>query len=279
MNRLLDRLDAPAPLLWIDADDYCERLLANGQAPWTDAAAWLAWQRKGQGLLRSDVVALPVARVVDGWLEAQPGVRSTMGLKQRLLLPLRTLLANGALRAHLLEMIVGLRASQGSTPIVLVMPSPRAWVAIAYRQAFEAGSANEAEPEVTADDADSAAVYIADFLRAFGESGLDGVLLVESAASVPGSDDDLSCYGAVFNLAAHYRWACGIELPKTGGFDASTLDFVISSEVQTGVRRHGHRIAWQSETDHAAHFSFVTVPANGEPEQVLDRLRRLRANA
>ena len=275
MNRLLDRLDAPAPLLWIDADDYCERLLANGQAPWTDAAAWLAWQRKGQGLLRSDVVALPVARVIDGWLEAQPGARSAMGLKNRLLLPLRTLLANEALRAHLVEMIVGLRASQGSTPLVLMLPSPRAWVAIAYQQAF----ADEAEPEVSADDADSAAVYIADFLRAFGEAGLDGVLLVESAETVPASDDDLSCYGAVFNLAAHYRWACGIELPKTGHFDASSLDFVISGEVQAGVRRHGHRIAWQSETAKVAHFSFITVPVNGEPEQVLDRLRRLRESA
>lgn len=271
MNRLLDRLDAPAPLLWIDADDYCERLLANGQAPWTDATAWLAWQRKGQGLLRSDVVALPVARVVEAWLEAQPGVRSAMALKNRLLLPLRTLLANESLRAQLLEMIVGLRASQG-TPVVLVLPSPRAWVAIAYRQAF----AGEAEPEVGADDADSAAVYVADFLRAFGEAGLDGVLLVEAAETVPGSDDDLSCYGAVFNLAAHYRWACGIELPKTGDFDASSLDFVISGEAQNGVRRHGHRIAWQSETAKAAHFSFITVPADGEPEQVLDRLRRLR---
>ena len=272
MNRLLDRLDAPAPLLWIDADDYCERLLANGQAPWADAAAWLAWQRKGQGLLRSDVVALPLARIVDGWLEAQPDVRSTMGLRNRLLLPLRTLLANEALRAHLVELVAGLRASQGSTPVVLVLPSPRAWVAIAYRQAF----ADEPEPEVGADDADSAAVYVADFLRAFGEAGLDGVLLVEAAETVPGSDDDLSCYSAVFNLAAHYRWACGIELPKSGDFDASSLDFVISSEAQSGVRRHGHRIAWHSETEKVAHFSFITVPANGEPEQVLDHLRRLR---
>jgi len=275
MNRLLDRLDVPAPLLWIDADDYCERLLANGRAPWTDAAAWLAWQRKGQGLLRSDVVALPVARVIDAWLAAQPTVRSTMGLKNRLLLPLRTLLANEALRVHLVEMIGGLRSSQASTPVVLVLPSPRAWVAIAYRQAF----ADEPEPEVGADDADSAAVYIADFLRAFGEAGLDGVLLVESAETVPGSDDDLSCYGAVFNLAAHYRWACGIELPKTGDFDASALDFVISDEPQTGARRHGHRIAWQSETARAVHFSFITVPADGEPEQVLERLRRLRESA
>lgn len=272
MSRLLERIDA-GPLLWIDADEYCAQLFGGGQLPWLDAGGWLAWQRKAQGLLKSDVAVLSIAPVVDAWISAHPSLQQAMAAKPRLLSPIRALLADENLRAHLRELASGLRASHAALPLVLVLPSPRLWIALAYAQAFP----SEAAAEVSADDADAAAVYVADFLRAFGDAGLDALLLVEVVDSMPANDDELSCYGAVFNVAAHYRWACGLRLPAGGGFDAAPLDFVIAPDAPKGTRRHGVWI--DAMTGAAPRFAYLQVPPGLQPERVLERLAELRGSS
>lgn len=272
MSRLLERLDV-APLLWVEADDYCAQLLAGGQVPWLDTGGWLAWQRKAQGLLKSDVASLSITAAAAAWLAAHPALQQTMAAKDRLLLPLRALLADEGLRAHLRELAAGLRAVHTNLPLVLVMPSPRHWVAVAYAQAFPDSPA----AQVSADDADSAAVYIADFLRAFGDAGIDALLLVEDAGTVPADDDELSCYGAVFNVAAHYRWACGLRLPDGAAFDAGPLDFVIAPHAPSGTRRHG---VWIDATNGSAQrFGYVQLPLGLQPERALERLAELRTGS
>jgi hypothetical protein len=141
MSRLLDRVASAASgsgLLWLDANDYASALLANGAPPWLDVAATLAWQRKAQGLLRSDVVSLPLAVVIDAWLAQNPALRTAMAAKSRLLAPLKVLLADEALRAHLAEMVRGMRAGFGDSVLALLIPSPRYWPALSYAQAFGA---------------------------------------------------------------------------------------------------------------------------------------------
>ncbi len=276
MGKLLDSIESKkGGLLWLDATDYAARLLAGGHAPWLDVAASVAWQRKAQGLLRADVLPLPLAPVAAKWVEANDGLRMAMSAKKRLLAPLRTLLADEALRAHLVELVRGLRASFGGAPLVLVLPSPRLWPALAYRLAF----ADAGEIEVTADDADAAAVYIADFLRAFGDAGVDAVALEEDAASAPRSMDDLGMYQPVLNLAQHYRWDVGLLTPRTGAFDAAALDYVIAPGPQPGARCNGLRLApgfWQGEAAPPATFRYAGIPADLQPEAVLDRLASLR---
>lgn len=48
--------------LWLDFTDYAERLL--GVSPWLEQAAFAAAYGRAQGLLRSDVVALDVPRML-----------------------------------------------------------------------------------------------------------------------------------------------------------------------------------------------------------------------
>src|SRR5438128_446190 len=79
------------------------------------------------------------------------------------------------------------------------------WLDDAYRLAF--GS----DTEVGGDEADSAAVYVAEFLRSFGEAGVDGVLMIESPGTDPGNAEEIGWYQPITNLAQHYRWGLGLQ--------------------------------------------------------------------
>jgi len=277
MPTFIDRVKAgDGRILWLDYVDYAGALLAGGNVPWLDTTASAAWLRKAQGLLRSDVITLPVGRACAAWLEAHPPLREAMRAKPRAVVPTRTLLADDALRSHLAELVRALRGSVPGPSFALVCPSPRAWVAEAYEQAHGCGV------DVGEDEADSAALYIADFLRAFGESGIDALLLVESAASEPVTAQDVACYRSALNVAAHYRWDVGLSVPGTryqGG--AAGLDFVVAPQALPGAVA-GRVLtvdfwAGAAPPDPAPEcFRYATVPANADPERVLERLALLR---
>ncbi|NTX22112.1 hypothetical protein HT748_21860, partial [Burkholderia cepacia] len=55
-------------LLWLDHAGYSAPLLTGDAPPWLDSAACVAWARHAQGLLRPDVLTLPLADVADAWL-------------------------------------------------------------------------------------------------------------------------------------------------------------------------------------------------------------------
>ena len=128
MGAFIELLKRPgrASVVWLDSHNYAGRLLAGGAPPWLDVAAFVAWQRKAQGLLKSNVASLPVAPVVAAWLETRPDLREAMGAKTRAVYPLKVLLADEMLREHLVEMARGMRSAVGGL-LALALPSPRAW--------------------------------------------------------------------------------------------------------------------------------------------------------
>jgi hypothetical protein len=275
MGALTERVTAGGRGLWLDYGAYAAQLLAGGQVPWLDADAAGGWLRKAQSLLKSDVVTLPVAAVVEAWLKAQPALVSAMGAKKRTVYALKTLLAEDPLRAHLEGLTRVLRASLSGAPLVLVLPSPRLWVGLAYAQANGGEAA-----EVDADAVDSAAAYVADFLRSFAESGLDGLLLDESAETEPATAGDLQLYQAVFNVASHYRWDLGLRLPSGRGI-AQGLAYALSPVALAGVAT-GLRLPAEFWDGGAAPelpagcFRYAEIPAAANPEAVLERLAALR---
>lgn len=280
MPALTTLVDTSRRPLWLDYGDYAGALLAGGQPPWLDVGAFVAWQRKAQGLLKSDVVGLPVASVVEAWLAARPGLREEMASKRRTVFALKTLLADEALRAHLVELVRGLRGCFADTPLALVCPSPRRWVAEAFRQAHGA----DAEVEVGDDEADSAAMYMADFLRSFGEAGIDVLLLRESADSEPADAAAVAVYQPVLNIAAHYRWELGLEAAagRYAGGEAG-LGFVIAPSALPGARAGCEVPAafWSGGVAPPdcppGGLRHARIPADAQPETVLQRLGELRA--
>ena len=53
MGEFIELLKRPRreSVIWLDSHNYAGRLLAGGAPPWLEVAAFVAWQRKTQGLL------------------------------------------------------------------------------------------------------------------------------------------------------------------------------------------------------------------------------------
>jgi hypothetical protein len=279
MGAFLERLaSAGRPPLWLEATSYAGRLFTGGAIPWRDPTTFVAWQRKVQALLKSAVVALPLAAVIDDWLAAHADLTSAMATKQRPLFPLKTLLADASLRTHVVELTRNLRASFADVPLALTAPSPRAWLGRAHAQAHGAH-----EPvQIGNDDADTAAMYMADFLRAFGNGGIDVLLLEETVATQPASREEIECYRPVLNIASHYRWDLGLHWVVGGGIDleGSGIDFAIAPhalDVRTGVVVRDDFWAGAAAPEvRGGGFYFAEIPEHAQPERVLDRLAVLR---
>ncbi|MDP9142782.1 MAG: hypothetical protein M3O62_18580 [Pseudomonadota bacterium] len=273
-----EALQSGRKLLWLDAVDYAGALLAGGSVPWLDTAAYLAWSRKAQSLLRPDVLSLRLDRVCMAWLEANPSLREAMAAKARAVYPLKILLADEALRSQLTDLVKGLRAGSSDQPLALECPSPRLWVSTAYAQAHGA----DAAVEVGDDEADSAALLMADFLRVFADAGVDLLLLRESAQSEPDSAAALECYQSVFNVATHYRWTVGLYAPEgryIGG--ESALAFVLAPRAVPGstsgcVIDPAYWTTGVTDGLPVQGLLYASVPSGLQPEKVLERLGALR---
>lgn len=265
-------------LLWIDHLDYTARLLGGGRYPWLEVAPCVALLRQAQGLLRSDVVALPVAEIVDAWLADDPGLLQVLGEKRRRAYgPLKELLAHADLRHHVLDLTVALRAGVAKAVLALVLPSPRDWVAQVLVQA--GGSAEE----VDEDAVDAAAACLADFLRLFAEVGIDAVLLRESR---PWAADEvdllLELYRPVPNVAGHYGWDWGLQWPEAVALPPAQAPHFTLAPGACGAALDGLTVPdafWQGQAlpgTEAGSFDMVRIPADAHPESVLALLAALR---
>jgi hypothetical protein len=277
MGRLLERLqDGATSCVWIESSDYAGALFGGGAVPWNDAAAAIALLRKAQSLVRSDVAALPLAAIADRWLAAHPALLQAMGAKDRAWYPVRTLLADGAMRSHLAELAGSLRAVFAAMPLALILPAPKAWTRYACLAAF-----GPQAPAVDNDDAERAAVYVADFLRIFGELGVD-VLLLEALEA---GDLQEEAVRPVLNVAEHYRWDAGVRWAGAlvGEPDPAGLAFRVAVDAGAGVT--GIELPAQFWSNGAplplrgSHFQYAAIPAQANPERVLERIAALRGTA
>ncbi|MGR8921468.1 MAG: hypothetical protein ACU85V_17765, partial [Gammaproteobacteria bacterium] len=224
------------------------------------------------------VLAVPLAPVCAAWLAAHPPLVEKMGAKQRAVAPLRAMLGDEALRGHLAALIGALRQGFGELPLVITAPSPRAWVGITMAQA------GSAPAEVGQREADSASVYMAEFLRTFGECGVDGLLLIEAESNPPAARDEVAWYQPVLNVAAHYRWAVGVELPAGTVLEGMPegIAFTIADTPVEGSPS-GIRLPdalWDGASAPAVPqggFRFAAIPPDASPERVLEVLAALRA--
>jgi len=266
--------------LWIDATRFSACLLTGGSVPWFDAAGFVAWRRQTQGLVKSDVVDLTVGPLFAAAVTADPGLRAAMAGKRRIHIPLKVLLSAEMPRRQVRELLEGLRGSFTQCALALVCPSPRAWLQDAFRLAH-----GEDAPPVGEDEVDSATLYCADFLREFGSSGVDGILLEETQESEPGSAGEVEWYRSVLNVGAHYGWDMGWRSVGDRYSDAQvpSFDYCIAPR-PLGAECSGIEIAedyWRGAPmgNSTADFYFGRVPPGLVPEVVLDRLAQLRSSA
>jgi len=277
---LIEYFQDAASAVWLDDALYAERLLAAGETPWLDSGEYVSFRRQAAALLKSDILALSLGRATEAWVRAHPGLGAAMAAKKRNVAPLRVLLGDTDLRAHLLDLAQGLHACFLDVPFVLTLPSPPRWVTDAHRLAHGA----ESELAVGEDETDSAAVYIADFLREFAEVGCAGILLEESTDSTPRSADEIEWYRPVINVAEHYRWDIGLRtgngapLPPGSGPVSFTIAAQTTSDGLGGVAVTAD--FWDGAAVPevpAGGFLFAEIPPDGRPETILERIAELHA--
>jgi hypothetical protein len=278
-NAFMDRLAGGEPLVWLDFYDYAgARLAGAGGIPWLDEAAFAAFHGKAQGLLGSDVISVPVERIADALLLANPALSGAMREKKRPAYPMRRLLEDARLRQAVSALLGPLRAADGERPLALVLPSPRQWLATAHACAH-----GEPLPEDMAndpDEIDGAAVYVANFIGEFASAGVDLVLLCESPEAGARSAEDLALYESVFKTCRHFRWAIGLLDPAglLPVHEAGGLDMLIAP---TGTREARvpeafWRAGGEALAPADARLYQGVIPPDAVPETVLDRLAMLR---
>jgi len=269
-----------SPRLWVNFNEYTKKLLlGEGENPWTTPAAYMSFYGQAHGLVKADVVVLDVWDLFQHWMKEDEKAVPSMAEKGRLTYALKTMLEAFAPRELLAEVITAVSNNYGgSTPIVLVVPSPRSLLVKAHK----AATGKDAEPEEMA--IDTAGMYLADFLRYFSETDLSGVLLVEDENLMPSSTEELSWYQPVINIAKHYRWTVGVQLPfSDDGFNvpddvgfaitpvgsavsANTLGVDISEPLWSGGD-----VAGKSDG-----FYYFSIPADAKPESVLETISSLK---
>lgn len=117
---------------------------------------------------------------------------------------------------------------------------------------------------------------MADFLRSFGDSGVDVLLLEEDADSAPCGPGEIDWYGSTVNVARHYGWDVGLQTPKRIGGEGG-LDFIVGpgstrcTEVDPSFWSEG-----VAPDTPAGGFRYARIPLDAQPQTVLDRLRLLR---
>lgn len=268
------------PGLWIDYLDYARRLFLKGADPWGDPARFVNAFSQAQQLLKSDLIDVRVEDYMASWLQGdgaalEPARRPTSDLKQ--------ILGDDSYRDGLVTVLATLGdLGRGCSGIALTIPSPRRWLRICVARA--GGDVDEPLDE---DYVEMAAMYIADYLRAFADSGISALLLEEDRD--PGQDL-LSLYQPVLNVAAGYQWDVGILIPgelttALGGdlavtiVDPAALAALAKGGAPCGVSVPGDYWAGKDKkfaVPEGCAAVYVRIPGDANPEQVLKRLAALR---
>jgi hypothetical protein len=262
--------------VWFDSLAYCRaKLLADGPVPWASPGELGAFTAKAHGMFHSDALLLDVADLCAERVMAGPELRVAMGSRSRAGYALRTVLADDTVRAAAVDAVGAVSGGDG-TPVVLSMPSPAQWLTISAELA--------GQPAVPpdADSADTAAVYIADYLRVFGTADVDGLLLDEgltTAADLVPAD----AYRPVLNVAEHYGWATLICTPAAPAWPHGAVAG-IAGWIGTEPSQHaGTTWGWYADGDFWAgagpdgdpDLVFAVVPEDADPESVMARVRAL----
>ena len=255
-----------APLLVLDSWNYVQRLFLSGAAiPWHDPAAFDAVYRQALGLLRPQLATLDLNRLILAHAERQPDLLVAMTRRPRLSFPIKTLLADPALAQNLKQLIATTRDARGTRPLILTLCTPLELLRQLYEMAHD-----QAMPAESQDDAERAAVYLADFLTRAAHEGVAGLMVVDQTGQA-GQSGFADAISPLVNLSKHMRWKLLLASQAELG-DIHGIDLIWAPSHCTG-QWMGDFLTDEPRTGIATVFS--EVPAQAQPEQVLARIAEL----
>jgi hypothetical protein len=281
MSRLLTSLDAPpsgrARPVWFDAATYGRaRLLGGGDVPWPSPAELSSFFAKIGGMFHSDAILVDLADLFAQRTAADQQLRAAMATRSRPGYALRTLLGDEQARSTAAEAVRVLAATSGPVPLVLTVPTPGRWLVAAAQQAgSDPGPPDAAQVE-------TAAIYSADFLRIFAETGVDGLLLDEGRVPA-GELIHPEAYRPVLNVAGHYEWPVLIQTDAAAAWPHGPVPGVAVWLGSAGPDEPSGRWGIVAGSDFwagvgppaEANLVLAPVPADADPEAVMTQVRAL----
>jgi hypothetical protein len=281
MSRLPASLDAPpsgrARPTWFDAAAYGRaRLLGGGDVPWASPAELSSFFAKIGGMFRSDAILVDLADLLAQRTAADQQLRAAMAARSRPGYALRTLLADEQARGTAAEAVRVLAATSGPIPLVLTVPTPGRWLVAAAQQA-----GSDPEPPDAA-QAETAAIYSADFLRMFADTGVDGLLLDEGRVPA-GELIHPEAYRPVLNVADYYGWPVLIQTDATAAWPHGPVPDIVLWLGSVAPSQPAGRWGVVADADFwegadpsaGADLVLAAVPAEADPEAVMKRVRAL----
>jgi hypothetical protein len=262
--------------VWFDSLAYCrDKLLSGEPLPWASPGELTAFVGKAQGMFRSDALLVDLADLYAWRVAGDAELRASMGARTRPGYALRTLLNDEDGRAVAVDAVTA-TAGGGATPVVLSLPSPARWLLVTAELAGQ-----PAEPP-DADRADTAAMYLADFLRIFATSPVDGLLLHEGhtpAADLLHPD----AYRPVLNVADHYEWPVLVCTETAAawphGAVAGVAGWIGSGPPERASGTWGSYATadfWAgADPTGDPDLVLAAVPAHADPESAMARVRAL----
>ncbi|MGB3480616.1 MAG: hypothetical protein WBB07_00180 [Mycobacterium sp.] len=246
------------PLL-IDDAEYSTTVIRQGAPiPWADTTSVVGHFGQVRGLLDPDALWVDARRLHAAHHSLRPDLVTAMGARTRTGYPLRTLLGDDDLLGATVETLTTL-ATTSRRELVLAVPSPAQWLAWAH------DVAGNPLDGVDADRADSASMYIAEWLGRLGAVPV-ALVLMDARGQAAETAELLESYTAIANVASHFGWS--LALRNNTGIETAPGD------PQIGVIGDDY---WTGEADvPAADVLVTTIPGTAAPEQVLDRLAALR---
>lgn len=249
--------------LVIDHGDYGSAvLLQGGPVSWGDPAALVGYLRQVQSLLDPDLAYLDVEALLRAHLAATPSLAEAMGARSRTGYALRALLGDDDGVQKLRTVITTVKDSV-RRDVALAVPSPARFLPRAHAVAGTDIS------DVTEDHADSASMYVAEWLGRLG--GLPVGLVLFDARASDGEQggvaaESLAAYSSLTNVGDHLciplamRSDEGIEMTDGDGGG------VVPDEFWTGA----------ADAPEAGEWRLAHIPAEAKPEVVLERVAALK---
>ncbi|MEZ2122261.1 hypothetical protein [Corynebacterium sp. CCM 9203] len=247
--------------LFLDHVPFGERVILHGELPYLDAPATASYYGQAQGMLNSDATIVDLGALYSAVLSATPELGESMGARSRTGYTLRTMLADDS-AATVANRILTATSHTSRVPFLLRIPSPLRWLAQAA-----AAAGNTDVSSITEDHAESAAMYVADWLRRFVDAPVAGLLLDgrRSGDDTTLPAEDIAAYQPVINAAEHVGWSVLMQTDETIAVAGKDL---CGATVDPGY--------WLGEGEvPQADFLVAQIPVEAEPDTVLERLEAL----
>lgn len=265
IDALLDAAPGGRALV-IDSDAYATAVLRQGgEIPWGDLAALTGHLTQVHALLNPDAVFIDAQAFYGARLAAGPDLVTAMGARDRAGYALRTLLGDEP-ATQALAAAVRTLANSTRRLVVLSVPSPGRWLTRAH------DLAGTPLAEISNDNADRAATYLAEWLGRLGSVALALLVLdartgtAESAAIE--SREELANYPSLTNVAGHF----GLTLALRSDSSVEVAGGATRAVVLPEAFWHGQG---EAPTD-GAQLVLTTIPADALPETVLARRALLK---